>query len=419
MKQTHLSHLAIPLAQDYSEICQIPDPEIYSPTPSLVQLPSGRLLCSFALLTRVDRLPGNPDQEIKTLFWTSDDGGQSWQQTGKANLGDGLVFVDRNRLYLLCNRRGRNDIVLAVSEDEGATWSKEQLLFEGRFWNTFTPHAIQGNTLYWAFGAANSDGNFNRKGSRIVVVAGDLSAQNLMDRSAWRISQLLTYTGTPEGLNIGLAAKVDPGKTYPGAPMPPGGLTFRDQAPDIGDHWLEPNVVNVNGRVRVYVRLRVDGQATPHLCAICDVEDDGRKLDLRFTQFHPLPGSCYFHVIRDGPNGYFWTPINLPTRAQDIEWGHAMAAHGLGGGAGNERRFLMLMYSLDALNWFPAGCVARWPSPGQSFNYNAILIDGDDLLVSSRTAKESRNQHDNDRVTLHRVRNFRNLTMNLHPTLTT
>jgi len=408
---------ATPSAQDYSEVCEIPDPEVYCPTPSLVRLPSGRILCSFALLTRVNRLPGRPDHEIKTLFWISDDNGETWQEQGKVKLGDGLAFVHHDKLYLLCNRSGRNDIVLVESRDEGVTWSKPQLLFKGRFWNTFTPHAIHGSTLYWSFGMGNHEGNFNRTGSRIVLVAGDLSAQSLMDQSAWRISPHLTYPGTPDGLSVGLVAQVDPGKTYPGAPTPPGGLTFRDQAPDIGDHWLEPNVVNINGKVRVYVRLRIDGQATPHMCAICDVDDDGKKLELRFTQFHPLPGNCYFHIIRDEPDGYFWTPTNMPTRAQDVEWGREMAAHGLGGGAGNERRFLMLWYSLDALSWFPAGCVARWPSPRQGFNYNAMLIDGNDLLISSRTAKNSRNQHDNDRVTMHRVRDFRKRALNLYPVI--
>ena len=48
--------------------CQLPDPEVYSLTPSLVRLPSGRILCSFALLTRVNRLPGRPDHELKTLL---------------------------------------------------------------------------------------------------------------------------------------------------------------------------------------------------------------------------------------------------------------------------------------------------------------------------------------------------------------
>ena len=403
---------AQPLAQDWTEVCRLPDPEVYCSAPSLVRLPSGRLLCSFALLTRLNRLPGNPDQELRTRFWASGDGGATWRRRGRARVGDGLLFVHRGRLYLLCNGRGRRDILLAASGDEGETWSDPVVLFKGRYWNTFTPHAVRGDTLYWCFGAANEAGNFNRAGSRIAAVAGDLAAADLMDPSAWRISPPLTYPGTPPGLSLGLAGQVDAAVQYPGATGAP---TFRDQAPDMGDHWLEPNVVLVDGRVRVYVRLRVDGQATPHLCAICDVDDRDGELDLRFTQFHPFPGNVYFHVIRDEPGGYYWTPVNLPTRAQDVEWGRAMAERGLAGGAGNERRFLMLMYSLDALNWFPAGCIARFPSPGQGLQYNAALIDGDDLLVSSRTAERARNQHDNDRITIHRVRDFRSLALDLHP----
>ena len=366
-------------------------------------------------MTRIGRAPGHPERALGTVFYTSDDGGRTWDKTGSVALDDGLVFMHRDRLYLLCNRPGRGDIVVTASDDEGASWREPVTLFTGRFWNTFSPHAGRGDTLYWALGAPNAGGNFNRTGSRIAVVAGDLAADDLLDRSRWRISPYLTYPGTPAGLSAELRDDVAQGEVYP-ADGDDLTASFPGRPPDHGDHWLEPNVVNVNGRIRVFVRLRIDRQTTAHLCAVCDVADDGEEIELRFAQFHPLPGNCYFHIIRDEPAGYYWAVTSLPTRTQDLEWGREMAARGLlKGRAGNERRFLMLMYSLDALNWFPAGCVAMWPSPGQGFQYNALLVDGDDLLVSSRTAKNAPNQHDNDLVTIHRVRDFRALALNLHP----
>ena len=75
----------------------------------------------------------------------------------------------------------------------------------------------------------------------------------------------------------------------------------------------------------------------------------------------------------------------------------------------------MLLYSLDALNWFQAGCIAMSKSPLQSFHYAAPLIEGDDLLILSRTSSpNARHQHDSDLVTFHRVRDFRGLALDLH-----
>ena len=131
----------------------IADPDVFTATPALLRLPSGRLLCSFSLA-------------LGTFFYTSDDGGRTWDETGSVALDDGLVFQHRDRLHLLCNRPGRGDIVVTASDDEGATWREPVTLFAGRFWNTFTPHAVRDDTLYWALGAPNAGGNFNRTGSR-------------------------------------------------------------------------------------------------------------------------------------------------------------------------------------------------------------------------------------------------------------
>ena len=75
----------------------------------------------------------------------------------------------------------------------------------------------------------------------------------------------------------------------------------------------------------------------------------------------------------------------------------------------------MLHYSIDASNWFAAGCLAMWPKESQAFNYCTPLIDGDDLLLVSRTAEHARNQHDNDKITFHRVKAFRRTALTLFP----
>lgn len=101
----------------------------------------------------------------------------------------------------------------------------------------------------------------------------------------------------------------------------------------------------------------------------------------------------------------FWMTSNQVTGMATETWR----------GWGKERRFLMLHYSRDAQNWFPAGVLAMWPRETQSFNYCTPVIDGANLLFVSRTSENSANQHDNDRITFHRLPNFRNTAVDLKP----
>ena len=394
MTTTNCRQWARPLAQDYSVVFKCPEDHIRTDGPSLARLPSGTLMSTFVLVRRGVPLNGQTSPEMRVLCCTSGDGGTTWNQVGALEgIDDGLLFIRDDTAYLLCGRPGRNDILISRSDDEGRTWADPVVLFEGRFWNTPTGCAVRNNTLYWSYGVSSPDGLFNRTESRLTVVAGDLS-RDLLDPAAWRMPPFLTYPGTPEGLSCNL---------------------FPSPLPHAADHWLEPNVVNVNGRIRVFVRVRIDGQGTANICAICDVDDDGKTLDWRFTQFSAMPGAqCKFHIIPDEQTGYFWTPVNIPTQSQNAEHGAKMVAQGFLGTPGNERRFLMLQYSMDALNWFHAGCIAGWPSSVQGFQYASIIIDGDDLLVTSRTSKDRENQHDNDLVTFHRVADFRSLALDLH-----
>jgi len=76
----------------------------------------------------------------------------------------------------------------------------------------------------------------------------------------------------------------------------------------------------------------------------------------------------------------------------------------------------MLIYSIDGLNWFQAGCVAMSKNPLEAFHYTSQIIDGDDLLVLSRSSiggKLPYNNHDTNMITLHRVKNFRHLALDL------
>jgi hypothetical protein len=160
-----------------------------------------------------------------------------------------------------------------------------------------------------------------------------------------------------------------------------------------------------------------DEYSTSHLAGICDLDDDGSRLHLRFTQFYPWPGGQNkFSIQHDEKTGMFWMASNLVTNSQDLlGYRERILKSPFLGGPGNERRFLYLWYGLDGLNWFPAGLIAMRPKLRQSFMYPAMQIDGDDLILLSRTSKDGLHQHDADLSTFHRIANFRNLAVSLVP----
>ncbi len=75
-------------------------------------------------------------------------------------------------------------------------------------------------------------------------------------------------------------------------------------------------------------------------------------------------GQLKFCVIWDETSKLFWATTNIVVDGQGaFDWfrngekrGDVRYASGLGG---NDRRFLMLQYGVDGLNWFQAGCVAQ------------------------------------------------------------
>jgi hypothetical protein len=186
-----------------------------------------------------------------------------------------------------------------------------------------------------------------------------------------------------------------------------------------GGKILEGNVVEVNGRLQVSWRFMIDERDTVGIGVICDVDDDGTRIDYRFRQFHPLPGAQnQFHIVHDPAGGLYWMTANLPTRSQDQDpaFNARLAANKrYAGPPGKERRILALFCSFDALNWLPAGYIVIWPLVRQASNYCGLLIDGADLLVAARTSRKGFHQHDNDLTTFHRVKNFRDRAAALMP----
>ena len=382
------------LAGDYQVLAQSPDPDnVYTGSPCLEQLPSGRLVASYEWFRSRPLVEKFPDQ-LEILV--SDDGGHAWRKTTVLDIIWPSLFAVGAELYCIGNRRLSREIIIARSVDGGQSWSESSQLFPGRHHNAPTHVLFKGGYVYRAFETCpEGDDAVGRSQWESLVVAGDLT-RDLLDPGAWRMSNRVHFPGVPDVLSQ---------------------RRYQASAADrvVEDCFIEGNIIDVRGEMRVLLRTIIDGHTTGGMASVCSLEDDGDKMDYRFVQFYPMPGAqCKFHIVYDDVSDLFWTTVCLPTDTwQDRE---PLREVGFASPPGNERRILMLMYSFDALNWFQAGCVAMSSSIFEAFSYASQLIRGDELLVISRTSQGGYNQHDTNLVTLHRIANFRQLALDLKPT---
>ncbi len=383
--------VAAPLAQEYTVVFRNPDPEYYVEGPGLMRFDDGSLLAVVPVVPREQWSEERRLAHSVVHLLRSSDRGATWEPLADLPYYSAAPWRDGDTLYLFANKPGigkkRNaDLLLLRSDDRGRTWSAPVTLFTGNYWNCHTAMVQRDRRIYWAVDDLSLG---KKRGPRLV--AGDF-AGDPMNPQSWRISEPLPFSGAPEALwNPKFAAQ--------------------------SDQWLEPNVIEVNGQLRVLMTVKLKRQATANLCAVLDATDTDGQLALKFIRFNSMPGGqLKFCVLRDDATKLFWLTSNLPVASEDtFGWSAAAEKEGHFKSSAGDRRTLMLSYGADGLNWFPAGCIAQAPKLSQSFMYARPMIDGDDLAIIARSSIDAPNQHDADCATFHRVRDFRRLALGLHP----
>lgn len=386
---------ATPLAQDYTVVFHNPNPEYYVEGPGLAKLDNGSLL---AVVPVVPREPWSAKRRVEHSvihILRSHDGGETWQKLSTLPYYSAAPFLHQGKLYLFANKPGdklrNDDLLLLRSDNNGETWSAPVTLFQGHYWNCDTSMVRHEDKIYWAVDDLSFGMN---RGPRLV--AGDLS-RDPMDPAAWRISEVVKFPGEPT-------------------------LMALPKHESLPSQYLEPNVIEVAGQLHVLCATKIHRPSMPGLVSLLDATDDGKKLDLKFAQYRAMPGGhLKFCILRDEASKLFWATCNLAVDSEDLfGWwdgplkkSHAQLKTTAAGG--NDRRFLMLQYSMDGMNWFPAGCVAQAKKLSQSFMYARPVVDGDDLAIVARSSINGPNLHDADYATFHRVKHFRGLALNLVP----
>ena len=382
-----------PLAQDFVVAARVPAPDRhFFHDPNLTRLDDGTLLVAAPQW-------GRPGAAVKRCLRVlrSDDRGASWQELPTLPFEEGIPFVLDGRLLMFVQEKSHRDFQLVSSDDGGRSWTPPRTVLGGPVWNISTSRVVRTDALFWALDHDLPGGRWH--GGKAMARLD--RRKSPFDPTAWRLSNVVQPPELPAVLTRGL--------------FPPGDRPSLAGGWASSFVWLEPNTVEVGGHIRVFTRCVIDEYATAHTAAVLDYDVAAHRLD--FTQFASWPGGqCKFFIVHDRSCAVYWMLSNLVTNSQDLlGWGPRMRETSYHGGPGNERRWLFLHYSIDCLNWFPAGCVARWPgSVHRSFMYPSAVVDGDDLVVLARTSRDSGDQHDADLCTVHRIRGFRDLALDLY-----
>ena len=375
--------------------CQDPRTMTYLGSPSLIILPGGGMLASHDYFG--PGCPGNSlGQGNLTSLYRSDDSGLTWASVGHLNgLIWGSLFLHGDHLYIIGVSREFGDIVIRRSEDGGYTWTRPAdarsgLLFEGgaaqelpNYHGSAMPVLNHRGRLYTTFEDARrpntvipgSGGIRGVTGIQAFVISVAADA-DLLDASNWVMSNKLDLNAdhAPEGW------------------------------PEMLDlNWREGSLA-VTPAGEIWSMMCVKGRPQVEKTAIVKVDADGRRVSFDpSTGLIDFPGGMTKFTIRqEETTGIYWTLTN-PNMNPDFV---------------NQRNVLALYSSDDLGSWKRRATILEDDSdlsPEESaertgFQYASWQFDGADIVFALRTAYNgAANYHDSNRITFHRIRDFRSL----------
>ena len=415
-----------PLADDFAVVCKSPDPQrIYCFTPGICRLPSGRLVATCDL--------GGPGAKgPRGRIFVSDDRGKTWRKTGAFPLCHARPFLAGGTLYILGHS---GDLGVLRSEDGGETWSETAKLTQGEQWHQSACNVwyAKGNVyLVMERRIPRKDGRpCGLPVCRIEpVLMRAKETADLTKRESWTFAESFCF----DSIFGGKDAKLD----YVGIPWY---RTIADYCVRDGDNWkvarpkteaksspvgwLETNVVQImdpnhvwydpsGSTFHLFMRANTGGAGYAAMAKVTELPDGTMKTALecapsgRKMLFLPFPGGqMRFHVLWDGQTELYWL---LSTQATDTLCRHDRLPARRYNLPYDERQRLQLSVSRNMVDWCFAGLVAAGATVPESRHYASMAIDGDDLVVLSRSGTpQAQSPHNGDMITFHRIPDFRSL----------
>ena len=411
-----------PLANDFVAVGESPDPPnmpLY--TPSILALPGGRLVAAYERGGT-----GRANNAAFAFILTSGDRGRTWVQRGALRISHARLFAAGNSLYYLGHR---GDLQIARSDDRGETWSAQVPLTQGQSWHQSACNVwhTRGHVYLVMERRVGTENKAWPVGSLAPVLLRARADADLLKRAAWTFASELVFSDLIAGYK-----ENRPDLEFFGVPFFPQKFPERHPVATTPRRrtnspmgWLETNVVQITdpdhvwydatGRTfHLFLRAHTAGTGYAALAKVVEQPDGSMRTQLETVPsgkqvlFLPFPGGqMRFHVCYDERTKLYWLlssqatdsmtrPERLPPERYDLP--------------NNERHRLVLHFSKNMVDWCFAGLVAKTDSPQQARHYAAMEIDGDDLVILSRSGDaRAKSAHDGNLITFHRVRDFRTL----------
>lgn len=413
------------LADEYKVIVESPSPEdCYCYSPGIAVLPGGRLVATMDFGgTGVRRMPGavaerrpNGYYQLGKIF-LSDDQGDTWREVAQMPFMHMRPFVLGDALYVIGHH---NDLGVARSDDWGETWTAPSMLTQGERWHQAPSNVCcKGDAIYLVMERMTHQRNgWPVCGIAPVLMRGRVGA-DLLKKENWTFASELVFDETIFEDRI----------NYFGIPFLPKDDVEGSPA-RFPSGWLEANVVQLHKETdwlydpsgsTFHIFMRCFTGGLPWTGAIAKVVEhpDGTMETMlehapsgKEMVFTCIPGGglSKFHILYDAPTQTYWLLTSLFTDSyRRMETLPQADRHGY------DRSALALYYSHNCFDWLPVGIVTTGGEEGgrkgtHARSYASMAIAGDDLLVLSRSGDaRTKNGHDTNMITFHRVRDFRSL----------
>lgn len=318
----------------------------YYASPSILRLPSGKLLASY------DIFKSNSPQCMNVIF-ESNDNGESWNYVCDLFPSFwGKLFLANGRLFMLSISRDAGDLLVGESKDEGHTWSNPTVIARGPGNGIAGFHrapcvCVEKNNRLWF---AVENGSWPEGYFKVCIASVDLS-KDILDDESWEISKPYEY-------------------------IPKEGKT--------ADRTIEGNpFIGNNGELFVMYRY---GKSKAILMQADPLDP---KKALEFISEIDLPLAHTKFEIQRANDGYLYAAGNL-TKADE-----------------RVRRNILVMYkSKDGFTWEYLKTIvdcSEYDKQYTGFQYPSFLLEENKVILLSRTAfNGARSFHDSNMITVHK-----------------